>query len=85
MDFYLTAHGHLSTEKDNGDYIPWSAMDRYARRYGMDEEFFEHFVSAMIKIDQRIAEGRKAEQEKKEKASAKQAAGKGAVGSGKKT
>jgi hypothetical protein len=33
--------------------IPWTAIDRYAMRYGMDEDEFDFFKHVMMRVDSR--------------------------------
>ena len=51
MDFYLMAYDDLDTCRGSSGRIPWLAMDRYAERYGFDDDFALWFIRCIRAVD----------------------------------
>lgn len=62
MDFYFEAYDDLATCKGESGFIPWLAIDAYARRFDFDQEFAVWFISAIREIDKVSAEVRREQQ-----------------------
>lgn len=48
--FFWNAFIELNSCRDDGE-IPWTAIDRYARRYKIDGELFEDLVETINALD----------------------------------
>ncbi|MGI9500209.1 MAG: hypothetical protein ACR2P3_09235 [Geminicoccaceae bacterium] len=64
MDVYLDAYSDLSTCRSHGGYVPWTAVDRYAERFEMDDDFAIWFYRAIRSIDDAYVKVGKEEQAK---------------------
>ncbi len=60
MDFYLDAFFELDTERRDGRLpIPWTAIDRYGTRYGVEGHDFDIFKSLMRSLDRAVRDRNK--------------------------
>lgn len=79
--FYLRAYSRLSSERrpfpGQIGPIPWSAIDRYGKRYGLGALLHEWFVDLMLVLDHAYIEDATDEMEREAK-QAERAAGKAA-------
>lgn len=61
LDYYLDIYLDLCSDKSVGfgeGPIPWSAMDRYARRYNIEDEEFDRLVYIIKYVDSELMQYR---------------------------
>lgn len=55
LELYLEAYMDLATCRSTAfavERVPWTAIDQYARRNGIDGEAFDYFLALMREMDQ---------------------------------
>jgi hypothetical protein len=54
LEAYYEAFAELSTDRQSGTSIgpiPWSSIDRYASRYGIEDDAFEYLIRMVRALD----------------------------------
>lgn len=72
LDYYLEVYLDLCSDKDVGfgeGPIPWTSLDKYARRYNIEGEEFERLVQLIRIVDSELlkTKQKKAKREAKKK------------------